>query len=222
MSFYHRMAHFDSIEAGIRVGIKVKRGELVGKCGTTGASTAPHLHWDIFKKRPKSWGEYVSGMTKKQVEEIYHDPKEYASGAEEIPMKWDHFGYNFLQKIDGKNKGYHPGWDLNYGSGWDDFRFPVVSPVNGEVVYIGYDGQAGGWGNYLVIKEENDMGKIYDNHYIQETEDSGAFALVYQGKKHPVIADRAGLAALTVLARKMIYSGLSKSEWDKIPTGDNF
>jgi|TARA_R100000501_G_C2588456_1_gene89294 hypothetical protein len=219
---FHRFAHLDSFEVGVKVGLKVKRGELIGRCGSTGASTASHLHWDIFKNKPRRWGEYVSGMTKTEVKGLYVDPSEYASSKDNIPMKWDHFGYSYLSKIKGSNKGYHPGWDLNYGASWDDYKAEITSPVNGTVVYIGHDGEAGGWGNYLLIKEENDMGKMYDNHYIQDTEDSGAFALVYKGKKHPIVADRAGLAALTVLARGMTYAALPKAEWDKIDVGDNF
>jgi len=221
---YPRYAHFNSIEAGLKVGMKVKRGDLLGEVGTTGNSTAPHIHIDIFKNRPQKWGEYVWALSKDQVQERYVDPYKYVSASEEIPMKWNSIGNDWLDPItnsDGR-KGFHPGLDLNWGSGWDDFKFPANSIVNGEIAYIGKDGRSGGWGNFMVIKELIDLGYMYDNHYIQETEDSGSFALVYKGKKHFVLDDRAGLAALTVLARDMTYSDVTKDEWDKIPSGDNF
>lgn len=220
---YHRLAHLDSFEMGLKTGIKIKRGDPIGRVGTTGNSTAPHLHYDCFKKRPKTWLEYVWGMNKVEVENKYLNPDIYFSLAEEIPIKWDHYGYGYLSPIkNGAESGFHSGIDLNFGVGWDDYQFSIKSPVNGTIAYMGTNGSTGGWGNVIIIKEENDLGKVYDNHYIQETEESGSFALVYQGKKHFVLPERAGLAALTVLARKMSYSALTKEEWDNIPSGDNF
>ena len=62
----------------------------------------------------------------------------------------------------------------------------------------------------------------YDNHLIQDTEDTGTFALVYGGEKHVVEKARAGLASLTVLARQMPYAPLTKKAWDSIPKGKKF
>jgi murein DD-endopeptidase MepM/ murein hydrolase activator NlpD len=39
--------HMDRFEA--RQGQKIKRGELIGYVGNTGKSTAPHLHYEVFK-----------------------------------------------------------------------------------------------------------------------------------------------------------------------------
>lgn len=39
----------------VRRGQTVERGQVVGRCGTTGHSTAPHLHFEIY-----SWGRVIN------------------------------------------------------------------------------------------------------------------------------------------------------------------
>ncbi len=45
--FVTRYAHLHQIK--IKNGIYVKKGDIIGTVGTTGVSTAPHLHYEIFK-----------------------------------------------------------------------------------------------------------------------------------------------------------------------------
>ena len=44
-------AHLSKFET--RIGKKVKRGELIGRVGSTGKSTAPHLHYEVIKNGNK-------------------------------------------------------------------------------------------------------------------------------------------------------------------------
>ena len=39
--------HLSAIAAGIRAGVRVGQGELVGNVGRTGLATAPHLHYEF-------------------------------------------------------------------------------------------------------------------------------------------------------------------------------
>ncbi len=47
-------AHLSVIKSGIKIGAKVSRGDVVGLVGSTGRSTAPHLHFETRKD-----GKYI-------------------------------------------------------------------------------------------------------------------------------------------------------------------
>lgn len=44
-----RYLHFSRIASGLRAGMRVSQGELIGYVGSTGLSTGPHLHYELLK-----------------------------------------------------------------------------------------------------------------------------------------------------------------------------
>lgn len=79
--------HLSKIERGIRVGAKVARGEQIGRVGSTGYATGPHLHFSLYDR-----GKYVD-PTKTQL------PK--------MPENGEHIPNGLLQQVVSKLKKNH-------------------------------------------------------------------------------------------------------------------
>jgi murein DD-endopeptidase MepM/ murein hydrolase activator NlpD len=43
-------AHMNAIKKGVRTGVRVRQGDVIGYVGTTGRSTGPHLHYEVHLK----------------------------------------------------------------------------------------------------------------------------------------------------------------------------
>ena len=61
-----RYAHLSRFESGIRAGARVSQGQVVARSGNTGASTAPHLHYEMLRN-----GQHINPLT---VEATSGDP----------------------------------------------------------------------------------------------------------------------------------------------------
>lgn len=51
-------AHLHKFAKGVKVGSRVKQGQVIAYVGTTGVSTGPHLHYEVIKN-----GQYVNAMS---------------------------------------------------------------------------------------------------------------------------------------------------------------
>lgn len=51
-------AHLSGYAPGIRSGVRVQQGDIIGYVGSTGASTGPHLHYEVIQN-----GEHINAMS---------------------------------------------------------------------------------------------------------------------------------------------------------------
>lgn len=198
----------------------MKKGQLAGYCGNTGASTGPHCHYEVLNQKPENWLQYpAKKWTKEQILKIYLDPMPFVTKT--LPMSWDRYGYKFLSIIAGG--GYHLGVDLNFGAPWDDNKRPIYFTTDGVIRYVGDAKTDGGAGNNLWWSQEEPNTSPMPMEYLAfESEKSGQFALVQAGKKRIIAPERSGQAALYCQLNKVEGKKLNLKEWDAIPTGQAF
>jgi murein DD-endopeptidase MepM/ murein hydrolase activator NlpD len=53
-----RYAHLGSFAEGIRGGVAVTKGQVIGYVGSTGRATGPHLHFELYKDQ-----QYVNPLS---------------------------------------------------------------------------------------------------------------------------------------------------------------
>jgi murein DD-endopeptidase MepM/ murein hydrolase activator NlpD len=46
-------AHMKNFARGIKEGLRIKQGQIIGFVGSTGKSTGPHLHYEVIKNGKK-------------------------------------------------------------------------------------------------------------------------------------------------------------------------
>lgn len=176
---YHRIAHMKERPL-IKVGQWIKRGDPIGYCGTSGASSGPHAHYDIptitraeFDKL--GWTFYVRFWSWVKVQKYFRDPKPYIKNAIPMANSFPKSGYGYLQAVrETLGTYYHPGIDVN---GIDDYGKLLRSPVEGRVVFVSNPGPLDrvwkkyfgwvpyykGWGWMVVIEEKPGFDILHTN-----------------------------------------------------------
>ena len=158
MSFHH-LAHLQEFAKHVKTGVKIRRGDSLGKVGKSGTQYA-HLHYEVMRSKPDRWTQYVYGptgpYTKEQLLGMYFDPSKWIDKGAKIPAPYTTMGgYEFLDPINASKTAFHPGVDINDGTGDQDLGNEVLSPCHGEIVYAGK--LDGGWGNHIWIKEDEEQ-----------------------------------------------------------------
>ena len=68
LGYYTAYAHNSSI--AVKIGQRVKRGEIISHSGSTGNSTGPHVHYEVWEQgkavNPKSFLEVASNVSKEK------------------------------------------------------------------------------------------------------------------------------------------------------------
>ena len=77
--FETRYGHLKGFARGIRKGLKVRQGQVIGYVGMTGHATGPHLHYEVFRdgKRLNPLRTKASPVRRLQGDELAEFQKEY-------------------------------------------------------------------------------------------------------------------------------------------------
>lgn len=141
-----RLAHLEE-KPNFSIGDTIKRGQVVGRMGNTGQSTAPHLHIDLNF----GWHYQLYKMSNIPIDLILAKELMYFIDSELFGVQ-PHITTYYLDptyKINGIWKS-HPGYDLvpeNRHSTKANFNIKWNRSKDARVLLIGSD--PGGYGNFL-------------------------------------------------------------------------
>jgi len=219
---FHHFAHLKKFSSFVKVGVKVRRGDIIAEVGNTGTKYA-HLHYEVHKEKPLRWTAYNNGWTKEQTLAHYADPNDWISKSENIPARYTSMaGWEFMD-VRNRNGDFHPGVDINDGVGNQDLGNPVRSPVDGKIVYIGK--LNGGWGNHIFIEQEPEKLNKFDmelsmrlvGKFLLQVEEHGEVWFVHPDGKREYVGGTEQEMVKWLQKVKGEALGVSNFDLNKIP-----
>jgi len=118
---------------------KVKRGDVIGREGSTGFSTGCHLHFAVY-----------SGNLRNDV-----DPMPYINnGTFSYPLDYFVITQNYWGTFSHRGRGWPGGLDMAGPCGE-----PVHAAADGDIVFNGW--MNGGFGHYVIIDHNNGLYTLY-------------------------------------------------------------
>jgi len=108
------------------IGTIANRGDVIGGCGKSGGQQFAHLHFEVKKDKPSTWGYWGGGLTKDQMLASYTDPLQFCREYDDyVPSEEQKGEYDMLS--DGEKSLINAVRELNYIT----YAEPVVRLMSG-------------------------------------------------------------------------------------------
>ena len=111
---FSRYMHLKKGSIKVKVGTKVKRGQVIGYMGSTGNSTARHLHFDLYY--PGDVVRTKGGFYDSSQNRTYVDPVPYLEGSKSIDVSKPSAGSYVVKEDVNVRKGPGTNYDRIYFS----------------------------------------------------------------------------------------------------------